>query len=301
MGEGGGHSQNPAAVWGIPLRANSPPMAAPLATNVNVKQEEPDPDTGLCLICTLPIRIPGGEPDALLCSQCGVVYHRVCAPEWTSECTRCRSKVSAWSRLLPPGPGLEILELDGDGQEEQVEEEEEDEAVAKRRKKAAYARAWHAQQPVQRCGVDGCKFRSKQKGHLKTHHARVHGIGDVDAEELRRKQREYNARRPAQRCGVDGCEYQTNRADSLTRHQAHVHGIGDVDAGEQRRKQRERCRKRVRQSGESEDTNEEDEQHEVATVTPRSFRSGARRSLRPAPPVNYAADAGSSSDDSSAK
>ena len=39
-------------------------MAAPLATNVNVKQEEPDPDTGLCLICTLPIRIPGGEPDA---------------------------------------------------------------------------------------------------------------------------------------------------------------------------------------------------------------------------------------------
>jgi hypothetical protein len=170
-----------------------------------------------------------------------------------------------------------------------------------RRKKVAYERERIARQPVQRCGVDGCEFQTNKKRDLKQHQARVHGIGDVDAEELRRKEREYNARRPAQRCGVDGCEYQTNRADSLTRHQAHVHGIGDVDAGEQRRKQRERCRKRVRQSGESEDTNEEDEQHEVATVTPRSFRSGARRSLRPAPPVNYAADAGSSSDDSSAK
>ena len=84
-------------------------MAAPLATNV--KQEEPDPDTGLCLICTLPIRIPGGEPDALLCNQCGVVYHRACAPEWTRECSQCRSvKVSRWTRPPPP-PADEVVDL----------------------------------------------------------------------------------------------------------------------------------------------------------------------------------------------
>ena len=95
-------------------------MSAPLATNINVKQEEPDPDTGLCLICTLPIRVPGGEPDALQCGQCGVVYHRECAPEWTNECPMCRDKeaVLKWSRSLPPEPGVEVIELDGEGEEE---------------------------------------------------------------------------------------------------------------------------------------------------------------------------------------
>jgi hypothetical protein len=118
----------------------------------------------------------------------------------------------------------------------------------------------------------------------------------MDAEELRGKEREYKARQPAQRCGVDGCEFQAKQKGNLKEHQARVHGIGDVDAEELRRKERERDRKRRRQSGESEDEkdiNEEDEQHEVATVTRRSFRS--------APTVNYAADTGSSSDDSSAK
>jgi hypothetical protein len=104
-------------------------MSAPLATDVNVKQEAPDPDTGLCLICTLPIRVPGGEPYALQCGQCGVVYHRECAPECTGECPMCRDKeaVSKWTRRLPPGPGVEVVELDGGGGEEEVEEEEEDE------------------------------------------------------------------------------------------------------------------------------------------------------------------------------
>jgi hypothetical protein len=56
----------------------------------------------------------------------------------------------------------------------------------------------------------------------------MYGIGDVDAEELRRKHREYQARQPAQRCGVDGCEFQTKRKEHLKDHQARVHGIGDV-------------------------------------------------------------------------
>jgi hypothetical protein len=180
-------------------------MSAPLATDVNVKQEAPDPDNGLCLICTLPIRVPGGEPDALQCAQCGITYHRVCAPDWTSECYQCLGKdaVSKWTRSLPPGPGVEVVKLDGDGEEE---EEEEDEAAAKRRKKAARMREYKARQPVQRCGVDGCEFQTKNKYYIKTHQARVHGIGDVDVEELRRTSIEWQARQPTQHCGVDGCE-----------------------------------------------------------------------------------------------
>ena len=172
-------------------------MSAPLPSYANFKQEEPDPDTGLCLICTLPIRVPGGEPDALQCGQCGVVYHRECAPEWTNECPMCRDKeaVSKWTRPEAPGPGVEVVELDSDGDEEEVEEEEEDEAAAKRRKKAEQRREWRARQTAQRCGVDGCEFQTKHKGNLKVHQARVHGIGDVDAEELRRKEREYRARK----------------------------------------------------------------------------------------------------------
>jgi hypothetical protein len=127
----------------------------------------------------------------------------------------------------------------------------------------------------------------------------VHGIGDVDADELRRKRREYEARQHIQRCGVDGCEYQTKHKFNFNVHQARVHGIGDV--GARRTKDRERGRKRRRQPEESEDetgSNEEGENHEVTTVTPRSHRSGARRFLRSRPPVNYAALAGSNSDDS---
>ena len=86
------------------------------------------------------------------------------------------------------------------------------------------------------CDVDGCEFQTKHKRSLKVHQARVHGIGDVDAEELRRKHREWRARQPAQRCGVDGCEFQTKQKFDLKRHQALVHGIGDVDVEEVRRK-----------------------------------------------------------------
>ena len=93
-------------------------MSAPLNPKAIVKLEELDPDTGLCLICTLPIRVPGGEPDALQCGQCGVVYHRECAPDWTSECPMCRDKeaVSKWTRALPPGPGVQVVELYGVGE-----------------------------------------------------------------------------------------------------------------------------------------------------------------------------------------
>jgi hypothetical protein len=154
----------------------------------------------------------------------------------------CRDKeaVSKWTRLLPPGPGVEVVELDGEGEEEEVvEEEEEDEAAAKRRKKTAYEKERIARQPVQRCGVDGCEYQNKDKSNFKRHQALKHGIGDVDAEELRRKQREYEAGRPFQRCGVDGCEFQTKYKGDLKDHQARVHGIGDVEAEELRRKERE--------------------------------------------------------------
>jgi hypothetical protein len=166
-------------------------MSASPPTNATVKQEELDPDTGLCLICTLPIRVPGGESDALQCGQCGVVYHRECAPDWTSECPQCLGKevVFKWTRSLPPGPGVEVVELDGDVDDEEVEEEEEDEAAAKRRKKTAYERERIARQPAQRCGVDGCEFQTKHKKSLKRHQARVHGFGDVGAGELKSKRR----------------------------------------------------------------------------------------------------------------
>jgi hypothetical protein len=76
----------------------------------------------------------------------------------------------------------------------------------------------------------------------------VHGIGDVDADELRRKCRqkksEYIAQRPVQRCGVDGCEFQTKHKRNLKDHKSLKHGIGDVDAEELRRKQKERDARR---------------------------------------------------------
>jgi hypothetical protein len=145
--------------------------------------------------------------------------------------------VTKRARPRPPRPSAEVVELDGDAEEEA---DEADEAAAKRRKDAARVREYTARQPVQRCGVDGCEFQTKQKGHLKQHQACVHGIGDVDAEELRRKWREQKERLPVQRCGVDGCEYQTKVKGNLKQHQASVHGIGDVEAAEElRRKARE--------------------------------------------------------------
>jgi hypothetical protein len=103
-----------------------------------------------------------------------------------------------------------------------------------------------ARQPVQRCGVDGCDFQTKRKVNLKRHQARMHGIGDVDAEELRRKHREYLARQPVQRCGVDGCDFQNKYKHVLKQHQARVHGIGDVEAVEElMRKQAKAARERM--------------------------------------------------------
>jgi hypothetical protein len=105
-----------------------------------------------------------------------------------------------------------------------------------KRKNTASKRECRARQAAQLCGVDGCEFQTKQKSNLKAHQASVHGIGDVDAEELMRKRREREARQPAQRCGVDGCEFQTKHKNNFQRHQACVHGIGDVEAEELRRK-----------------------------------------------------------------
>jgi hypothetical protein len=72
-----------------------------------------------------------------------------------------------------------------------------------------------ARQPAQCCGVDGCEYQTKYTSHLKEHQTRVHGIGDVEAaDKRRRKQREYSARRqPAQRRGVEGGESEESESE----------------------------------------------------------------------------------------
>jgi hypothetical protein len=145
----------------------------------------------------------------------------------------------ATSLQLPSDEMDRNLGSSGDGDGDAEVEEEEDETAAKRRKNAARKREWQARKPAQRCGVDGCEFQTKHKNSLCRHQALVHGIGAVDAEELRRKERERRARQPAQRCGVDGCEFQTKGKRDLKVHQARVHGIGDVDVVELRRRKRE--------------------------------------------------------------
>jgi hypothetical protein len=37
------------------------------------------------------------------------------------------------------------------------------------------------------CGVDGCVYRTKDNSTLKKHHASVHGIGDTEKAEARRR------------------------------------------------------------------------------------------------------------------
>jgi hypothetical protein len=162
------------------------------------------------------------------------------------------------------------------------------EAKELRRKAREWQVVQQARQPAKRCGVDGCEYQTKFKSDLKKHQARVHGIGDVDAEELRRKQRERISRQPVQRCGVDGCEYETNRKSHLKTHRACVHGIGDVDVEELRRKARERDRKR-RRSVETYSDTDNDADDEVVAAAPRSRRARSA--------VDYAALAGGDSDD----
>jgi hypothetical protein len=121
----------------------------------------------------------------------------------------------------------------------------------------------------------------------------VHGIGDVDVEELRRKkaarERERLARQPAQRCGVDGCEFQTKHKKSLKRHQACMHGIGKVVKLTSKKR-------RVAQPKRSDEidfaTGDDADEDEAVAAAPRS------RSARAA--VDYAELAGTNSDDPSA-
>jgi hypothetical protein len=140
----------------------------------------------------------------------------------------------------------------------------------------------------------------------------VHGIGDVDAEEMRRKQREWDARQPVQRCGVDGCEFQTKHKRDLNRHQARVHGIGDVDAEELRRKDKEsRARQPAQRCGvdgcefqtkyRSDLERHRARVHEIGAVEKATdFATGSEasvaafspRSRRARPAVDYAALAG---------
>ena len=56
------------------------------------------------------------------------------------------------------------------------------------------------------CGVNGCEFKTKHKADLKRHQARVHGIGNVDVEELRRKDRERHAMNRTRNSNKSGAE-----------------------------------------------------------------------------------------------
>jgi hypothetical protein len=170
----------------------------------------------------------------------------------------------ATSLQLPSDEMDRNLGSSGEWDGDEMVEEEEIEAAAKMRRRAAYAREWQARRPFQRCGVDGCEFQSKRTDKLKEHQARVHGIGDVDAEELRRKKREYNSRQPAQRCGVDGCDYQTKDKSNLKRHQARVHGIVELDG-----------------DGDEEEVEEEEEDEAAAERRKKAARERERIARQP--------------------
>jgi hypothetical protein len=106
-----------------------------------------------------------------------------------------------------------------------------------------------ARQTAQRCGVDGCEFQTKHTWYIKKHQARMHGIGDVDAEELRRKERECLARQPDHRCGVDGCEFQTKRKRDLKQHQSRKHAIMSKERAAAKRNARCQSRREHKSGG----------------------------------------------------
>jgi hypothetical protein len=104
------------------------------------------------------------------------------------------------------------------------------------RRPSVVHRAEESAQRLRRCGVEGCEHQTKHIYSLKRHQALVHGIGDVEAaEERRRKKRERAARQPILRCCVDGCEYQTKYTNDIKNHQARVHGIDQLTAVGRRR------------------------------------------------------------------
>ena len=58
------------------------------------------------------------------------------------------------------------------------------------------------------CSVDGCEYRAKDAGTLKTHKAFVH---DIDVTYYL--------------CSVDGCEYTAKKTSSLKRHMKGIHRV----------------------------------------------------------------------------
>jgi hypothetical protein len=75
---------------------------------------------------------------------------------------------------------------------------------------------------------------------MKAHRVAIHGIGDANAFERRRKvaayKKLYNTRQPFQRCDVEGCGFHTNRKSTLKEHGERVHSFGGVAVTEARRK-----------------------------------------------------------------
>ena len=60
-----------------------------------------------------------------------------------------------------------------------------------------------------RCNQRGCKYRTKQKQHIKRHLALIHDIGVT-----------------WHTCRQEGCEYKAKDRNSIKRHLAHIHDIG---------------------------------------------------------------------------
>ena len=204
-------------------------MSSPSATIKGEDDPWGDSDlwvgSGLCLICTLPIRVPGGDPDALQCWQCKAVYHMVCAEDWADECASCRSRdaIKAWARPAAPGPGVEVVQIK---EEEEAEEVSSARMVTVRRGKVKWGAGVGRWYDVERRantwtyvegGLKVAKVTLKtlvESAEVVELDAKDIGeVGDEDDMAVKRpaQMRDVNARRPVNRCGVDGCQYVRER------------------------------------------------------------------------------------------
>ena len=62
-----------------------------------------------------------------------------------------------------------------------------------------------------KCGIDCCKYESKQAGKIKRHKANIHDIGVT-----------------WHKCDQDGCNYKCKEASNLKQHKTYIHDIGII-------------------------------------------------------------------------
>jgi hypothetical protein len=219
----------------------------------NVKQVFSRSGMDPCLLCTRPISTGEEEPDALLCSQCGVAYHRICAPDWTYECYECLGKgvVSKWTAKDPPPElkdvtvGMSLPRSDtppwGMPGTEEVDNEGVCASAPPEAQRSGITLTLH-------CNVEGCDFYTKANKsaslYLRQHQLHAHGIEEDEASAKRRKAARGRLisrrdRQPYYSCRIEGCFFESKHKPNFTRHLAGVHGIGDVSA-ELRRREKDR-------------------------------------------------------------